>query len=170
VLFFGDSHVAGLDVASLVPNALNFGIGGDTVRSLAYRLRFYETVKTAKSIAIAVGLNELSTASAERAAGLFADLLNTLDVTRTVVCSVFPVDLSLPSVAAKFGRDMNDRIAEFNERIAALAASKRALFVQSLPPGRFLPAIWHSGDGVHLNPTGYKLWATRLRDCPLLQA
>ncbi|GIL38134.1 SGNH/GDSL hydrolase family protein [Roseiterribacter gracilis] len=169
-VFFGDSHVAGLDVASVTTGALNFGIGGDTVRSLAFRLRFYETAKTARAAVIAVGLNELAGASPERAADMFDDVLKAIAAPQICVCSVFPVDLTMPSVIAKFGRDMNHRIADFNERIAARTAAHKAIFLQSLPQAGGLPEIWHGGDGVHLNATGYKIWASRLRDCPVLQA
>lgn len=173
-LFFGDSHVAGLDVAAVAPGALNFGIGGDTIRSLAYRLRFYQSVKTARAVAVAVGFNELGNASPQRAAEMFGELLDQIGPdqsgrARICVCSVFPVDLTVQTALARLGHDMNDRIADFNQRIEALAAARQLTFVQSLPPARSLPSALHGGDGVHLNAAGYALWAARLRDCPLLQ-
>ncbi|MDB5366025.1 MAG: lipolytic protein family, partial [Rhodospirillales bacterium] len=173
-LFFGDSHVAGLDVAGIAPGALNFGIGGDTIRSLTYRLRFYETVKTASAIALAIGFNEISVASPQRAAEMFGGLLDRIGPdqisrARVCICSVFPVDLAVQPALAKFGHDMNERIADFNQRIEALAVSQHLPFVQSFPPGASLPSSLHGGDGVHLNAAGYKLWAARLRECALLR-
>jgi lysophospholipase L1-like esterase len=166
--------VAGLDVAAVTPGALNFGIGGDTIRSLGYRLRFYQSVKTARAIAVAVGFNELGNASPERAADMFGELLDQIGPdqagrARICVCSVFPVDLSVQAALAKLGHDMNDRIADFNQRVEALAAARHLPFVQSLPPARSLPPALHGGDGVHLNAAGYALWAGRLRDCALLR-
>jgi lysophospholipase L1-like esterase len=75
-----------------------------------------------------------------------------------------PIDLTAPGVARKFGADRNVRIADFNRRIAALAAEHRMRFVQLLPSNEMLPAEWHIGDGVHLNATGYAVWAARLRE------
>jgi lysophospholipase L1-like esterase len=162
--FFGDSHVAGLDVAAIDPRALNFGIGGDTVRSLSYRLRFYQTVKSASRIVVATGFNELANASPERAASMFDEVLAAFGSVRTYVCSVFPVDLTVPNLIGRLGRDINERIADFNRRIAAVAAARNAKFVVSLPPSFMLPSTWHGGDGVHLNAAGYQIWAGRLRE------
>src|SRR5262245_21550491 len=41
VLFFGDSLVQGLCVVAVTPNAVNFGIGGDTTAGLLDRLPHY---------------------------------------------------------------------------------------------------------------------------------
>ncbi|MBB3410676.1 hypothetical protein FHT87_004608 [Rhizobium sp. BK316] len=62
IAFFGDSNIDGLDLGE-IPFASNFGIGGDTIEGLIYRLRSgsYSCLTNARAIVLAgIPLNNLT--------------------------------------------------------------------------------------------------------------
>ena len=56
-MFLGDSHVQGLAVSSITPNAVNLGIGGNTTVGLIQRLQNLKSLQLARTVVIAIGYN-----------------------------------------------------------------------------------------------------------------
>ncbi len=82
IAFFGDSNIDGLDLGE-IPFASNFGIGGDTIEGLIYRLRSgsYSCLTNARAIVLAgTPLNNLTQESPNIAAieGLYSSVMNYL--------------------------------------------------------------------------------------------
>lgn len=63
IAFFGDSNIDGMDLGE-IPFASNYGIGGDTVEGLIYRLRSgsYSSLSNARAVVLAgIPFNNLTT-------------------------------------------------------------------------------------------------------------
>jgi len=60
VLFFGDSLTEHLDVPQVIPQGVNFGISKDTTSGLLKRLPLYDSIKRARAIVLAIGVNDLA--------------------------------------------------------------------------------------------------------------
>jgi lysophospholipase L1-like esterase len=57
-IFFGDSQIQGMDFSPRL-NAVNFGITGDTSYGVAHRMKQYLSIKNARAIFLACGVNDL---------------------------------------------------------------------------------------------------------------
>ena len=57
-IFFGDSITQSLNVNSVTDRGVNYGIGGDTSLGLLNRLEYYNSLKKADKILVAIGIND----------------------------------------------------------------------------------------------------------------
>lgn len=160
VLFLGDSHVESLAVNMLSPDAVNFGIGGDTSAALLRRVMDYQSVRHARAIVIVIGGNDLVLRDDASILANLRQLLSELPATTPVLLStILPVD-----------DQANARLQARTPRLAGLA-TKYAELCAAFPQCRLLdsyrlfvdehgrmPSIWHEGDGIHLNNAGNLRW------------
>ncbi len=173
VLFLGDSITEGwfgggakIWQSEWTPlNAANFGIGGDEVQHVLWRVLNGEIEGVSpKVIVIMVGTNNLGNAGhngPDTARGielLVSTLRAKLPAAKILLFGVFPRD-RMPET--KFRRE----IAEINRRIGALAGGA-VTFVDITkdflePSGEILPTIMP--DFLHLTEAGYEIWARELR-------
>lgn len=56
--FLGDSITQSLNVNSVTDRGVNYGIGGDTSLGLLNRLEYYNSLKKADKILVAIGIND----------------------------------------------------------------------------------------------------------------
>ena len=159
-LFIGDSHTQGLAVSAVSPQSVNYGIGGDTTSGVLKRLPFYQSISDARAVVIAVGGNDLKSASPDQVLVNFKLLLKQIPTSvQVLVSAAFPVD---ETVAVTGGRN-NANIQSLNALLAALAQQQNNVrFVSSYDKlandqGQ-LDKRLHTGDGVHLNSQGYQVW------------
>lgn len=161
IILLGDSIIAQLD--TLIPETINFGVGGDTTHTLLARLPMLRSVSRGRAVVIGVGVNDLKYRPIEQIARDYQSVLAGLPPMLPVVAvSVLPVDENGPAA--------RQRPYLRNERLRALnAALQRACAAR--PGCGFLdvwPALARAGvygdDGWHLSPEGNQILARALRD------
>ncbi|MFW6153868.1 MAG: SGNH/GDSL hydrolase family protein [Planctomycetota bacterium] len=163
VLCFGDSFTAGLCTLTFSKEAVNFGLGSDTVDDIRRRLGRYTSLERCAAVVLAAGFNDLLSEPADRTGERYRLLLQELpSEVPIVVCGVLPVDPGGRS------RPDNAEIAALNRRIAELCAGEDRWHYLQPPRGLTddtgaLRRDVHDGDGVHLNAQGYAIWAAALR-------
>ena len=59
LVVLGDSIAEQIDASRLAGDAVNYGIGGDTVRTLLWRLPVLRSVEHARAIVVNIGVNDL---------------------------------------------------------------------------------------------------------------
>jgi len=168
VIFIGDSIVQGLAVAAVHPLSINYGIGSDTTKGVLDRLPIYmPALERARTIVLAIGINDIRYRSADDSIQNYIRILDTLPQDRRVVVSaILPIDES--SRVELAGR--KEWINRFNTSLRRITdARELVMFVDSATAldtdgdGRLDPSL-HDGDGVHLNSAGNIVWASRLPD------
>ena len=164
-VFIGDSITQSLAVSNVAANSFNFGIGSDTTYGVLQRLDTYRHLHRAKTIVLAIGINDLKVRDPEETLLNYERILNKLPKgVNVVISTLHPVDDQLR------GRGVNNqRIQQINRGLKILAkASEQRVYtdISSLISGSDgnLKAAYHVGDGIHLTPAGYALWTVALRD------
>lgn len=158
LVFIGDSHVQSLAVATLSTDAVNWGIGGDTSAALRQRAH-YHRLADARAIVLVIGSNDLG----------LRDDASILTNVQALLRQWAPVPVLLSTILPVDDRS-NPRLQARPARLARLAPAYAALCQQfshcqlldsyqlfADHDGR-LPVIWHEGDGIHLNASGYERW------------
>lgn len=163
-IFIGDSLIQGLVTFSVVDKSVNFGIGGDTSFAVLQRIDEYQSIHTAKSIVMMIGINDLVRGRKE------SDLIKNVELILKKMGDV-PVYLSavLP-VDEQAGpwSGLNKKIDSVNQQFMNLSENLqnvRFLNSNSVLRGNsgYLLASAHVGDGIHLSPKGYALWVEFLK-------
>ncbi|MBD3337195.1 MAG: hypothetical protein GF355_16910, partial [Candidatus Eisenbacteria bacterium] len=166
VIFIGDSMVQGLSVSAVAAPAVNYGIGGDTTSGVLARLPAYDSLKKARAIVVAVGINDMEIRDNAGILSNYAEILRRLpEDVPVIISAVLPVDEEIRTDWRGWNRD---RIAPLNSELARLAHGSRNLhFVDAAPllvdPRGNLAGELHVGDGLHLNPQGNAVWIEVLR-------
>jgi len=163
-VWLGDSLVEDLDCRSLNPSCLNLSVAGDTVFGVLHRIDKHRSLAGAATVHLAVGHNDLGrTHNISYIASLYEQILVAIPPGPTVVChAVLPVD-----ARATDNRD-NETIRALNDELRLVCgrhARARYLDVTTAfvdPTGNLIAEL-HTGDGVHLTPTGYSRWQSALR-------
>jgi lysophospholipase L1-like esterase len=146
-LLLGDSIVAKLDAARVAPGAANFGLSGDTVRTLAARLPTLAALDGAGGIVLGVGVNDLKYREPAEIAAEYAALLAALPNVPVLALLPLPVDEAGPAA--------RERPYLRNARIAALDQAERAACA-ARPGCTAVAATPAFGpDGWHLSAEGY---------------
>ncbi|MFT6734140.1 MAG: lysophospholipase L1-like esterase [Polaribacter sp.] len=161
-IFLGDSHIQGLAVSEVIGKSVNFGIGKDTVKRLINRMRYYDSMQSAKNIVIAVGINDLQHKSVEETLKEFKKLLKKLpkDVF-VLVNGVFTID------EGKFqGQISNQNIFRLNIELKKIVNERSNSYFLDINPqlsynGQLIEE-YHIGDGIHLSEKGYHIWIQAL--------
>ena len=163
VIFLGDSLTQGLNVAAVINQAVNYGIGMDTSYGLLQRVPQYKSLTEASTVVIAIGINDLIRVKRSPAGVLknYEAILESLPTEiKVIMQAIFPVD------ETKGLNGTNARIIQLNEMLKVLAEEKGHTFInlqeQYLSDEGNLKDILHIGDGLHLSSEGYKLWITAL--------
>ncbi|MGJ8696762.1 MAG: GDSL-type esterase/lipase family protein [Verrucomicrobiaceae bacterium] len=165
-IFLGDSITQGLCVSAVTPLAVNYGIGGDTTSGLLDRLPHYPSLARAKTIVLAIGINDMhhreDAATLQNIKTIRASLPPNTPV---LISGILPLDPSAPGHPFKIS---TSRITTLNQQLATFAdATPHTGFLPPSPQftdqnGLLLPHL-HLGDGLHLNPAGYQIWISALR-------
>lgn len=160
LVLLGDSIATQLDAARIAGDAVNYGIGGDTTRTLLWRLPLLRSVESARTVVVIVGVNDLGLRPVPAIAADYRALLAAFPPAAVlVVVSPLPVDEAFVSAYGRPGLG--------NAALRSINAALRPL-CEARPGCRFLdawPAFWdgaagnmqrslHRGDGLHLSPAG----------------
>jgi lysophospholipase L1-like esterase len=164
MVFIGDSQVQGLAVSRLSRHAINLGIGGDTSTKLLERWPHYQSLQNAKLIFVAVGINDLFQSQDENLVKNMASLIAMVPSSTSIyIGAILPL-----AQTSKHFSTFQARIEKQNAALQKLSAQHAnvnfvdyyADFVEAdtkTPSNPFLV------DGLHLNPTGYELMITKLK-------
>ena len=151
---------------------LNQAISGDTATGLLKRLKVFEDTKP-QAVFVMIGINDLLKGKSDQE--ILADyeqIITTLKKqhpkTKIVVQSVLPrAKEKVTGANAQQVLDLsNERIYQFNRRLAAMADQAnvsfldlRALFADQ--EGFLRPEL--TTDGLHLSPQGYLVWRSAIQ-------
>ncbi len=140
--------------------AANFGIGGDKVENVLWRVRNGELDRIApRVVVLLIGTNNLGSNSVEDILAtqleLIVEIHRHLPKTKVLLLGVFPrVD--------SWSKDFRGNIEPINQGLARLADGHFIHFLNigdlfKSPAGGISPKIMH--DGLHLTEKGYEIWA-----------
>ncbi|MBL4763899.1 MAG: hypothetical protein JKX67_01245 [Colwellia sp.] len=163
-IFIGDSITQGLAVSAVSPLSVNYGIGSDTTLGVLERLPMYKSIDSAKSIVIAIGVNDLKRRGNNEILYNYKKILEYIPHDKNIVISaILPVDENVQSVKVS-----NERIFNLNLELHELTRNyNNVVFVNSRSllqnTDRNLKDNFHIGDGVHLSTDGYEVWINQIK-------
>lgn len=159
VVFFGDSMVQGLNVSSLTDNALNFGIGGDTLPALAQRISLFEELQRSRGVVIGVGINSVGHLDATQLIETQEQLITSLHhLPMQLWLAILPTS---EAFSAKERKKLTE-IKQINRAAEAVCLTIKNCHFLSPPSGLlsktgYLKESMHT-DGIHLGKLGYEIW------------
>lgn len=159
-LLLGDSQLQAFPADLLRGKVVNFAIGGEATNRLADRLGHYSLLRTAKTIVLASGSNDLREGrDVDAVLAAWQRALTRIPPESTLICvGVFPRRLWHPAE--------HERRTTLNQRIEQACAARAARFIDPyalLTDGqRLLRAEFDDGDGMHLTGTAYQRLAQAL--------
>lgn len=170
IVLLGDSIMGGVPAESVGPNAVNFGLGGDTTYLLLRRLPMLRSIERAGAVVIEVGVNDLKYRAPAEAAAFYGDILRRIPASTPVLAlSVLPVDETKPVIARR--SDLrNANIAALNDAIRAACHHRPNCRYLDLWPlawdaSRGAPrSEWFGPDGWHLSAAGGERMAAWIRN------
>ncbi|WP_028471273.1 SGNH/GDSL hydrolase family protein [Neptunomonas japonica] len=153
VIFLGDSITQGMSVSDISNKSVNFGLGGDTSKNLLSRVASMESIKEADKIIIEIGVNDIQQ-------GLINTVKNVERILNLIDSSVPVFLLAILPVDESKTKKINRTIATTNKEYKAICEKKEnCTFIENyqrlMNSNRQLKKQYHSGDGVHLNESGY---------------
>lgn len=158
-LLLGDSLIAEIEAGQVAPDAENFGLGGETLRTLRARMPTLPAAFTARRLLIGAGVNDLKYRDpleiTADASALLNDLPSSIGI---VLLSPLPVDESVKTVRQRWYL-RNVRIRAITEGLRGICAARPScVFVDAWPVmtdgGTGLAPRWHGPDGWHLSAAG----------------
>lgn len=153
VLFLGDSITQGMSVSDISNKSVNFGLGGDTSENLLSRITTMESINQADKIIIEIGVNDIQQGFTNTVKNV-ERILNLIDADVSIfLLAILPVDESKT-------KKINKTIAATNKEYKAICKTKEnCTFIDNyqrlINSKQQLKSEYHSGDGVHLNESGY---------------
>ena len=166
ITLLGDSLIASFPASQVPPGAANFGIAGDTIDGLLLRLPSYRLSNT-NMIIVEIGINNWAKDGFADFGGKYRHLLAMLPSAASIVAT------SLPPTSEESSRYYFD----FQAPRTAIATANREIrgACEEAPNCRFLDLLtalsdndsnlqtqYDRGDGVHLSPAAYAVWAKML--------
>lgn len=157
VIFIGDSIIQGMCVSCITENSINFGIGLDTTAGVLRRISLYKSLKQAKAIVLAIGLNDTRVRSNAEILANYRRILQAIPADRPVIFSAI-----LPMARhPRWPDNTNNRIIELNksaEKICLKRLSCKFVNIgkRLMDNNGLLEEQYHIGDGIHPSPAGYQ--------------
>jgi lysophospholipase L1-like esterase len=163
IYFIGDSHTQGLATQSIVASSVNYGIGSDTTVGVLNRIRFYNSLASAKALVLAIGFNDLKQRSAQETSKNIEKIINQIPAIIVIFLNdVFPVNSNTklyPSIGRKI-KQLNKNIANICENYQNVNCIDTYNYMIDIDS---LSIKYDIGDGIHLNEKGYKLWISLIK-------
>jgi lysophospholipase L1-like esterase len=163
VALLGDSLMEQLDAGLIAADAVNFGHGGSTTRTLAVEMPVLRSLEQSRGVVLEIGVNDLKYRPIDAIAHDYALVLDQLATAPWLLAiSVLPVD---PNGDAARQRSYlrNDTIAALNNKLRAVC--------QARPDCRFVDVSVsvsrgdaYGPDGWHLSAAGNHALASMIRD------
>lgn len=163
-VFIGDSHIQGLWTDSVAERSVNYGIGGDTTFGVMQRLHDYASLGRARLVVLAIGGNDPSYRNDGAVIANYRAIRAALPPRG---CLVVAVVLPVRESARTELRDRTAHITAINQGMRDVFGDRAAIAdanTSLADPDGMLRREYDSGDGVHLSPAGYVVWARSLRE------
>lgn len=144
-IFLGDSITAGLATNAVTPNAVNYGIGGQTTEALLQAMPDYTSVQRAKLVVLSIGTVDLVSG---RTIGL--------DQRLAALADAIPGPMLWNAVPPTTHADVRST----NATIRQLCAAKPGCTFVQAP----ITPLDLMADGTHLLPSGYEKWIDAMRE------
>jgi hypothetical protein len=160
IYLFGDSIIQGFNENLLSINALNFGIGNETISQLTQRLDNYSNIDNIKGILLLTGHNDLEDSTPESTLNRYKTLIDKLPRDKVIVHAV----LNVYEANKKLSK-LNTKINYFNLLLRNFCIEQNIKYLNvnsELNEGGQLKQNYQIGDGVHLNAQGNKILAREL--------
>jgi len=163
LIFIGDSLIQGLSVTAVHPKAVNFGIGHDTVKGVSKRSLNYQSLMSASSVIISIGINDLRAEPVKKVISDYREMLQLLpQIPNIYIHEVLPIDSRL------LGTELQEKITLFNEDLFKITKDFDNITLLKYSPEFIglhgdLKASLHLGDGLHLNKNGSYIWIQQLK-------
>jgi len=163
IIFIGDSLMKGLAVSAIYPQSVNYGIGFDTTLGVLSRINEYKSIKQAKAVILAIGINDLRWRSNSEIIQNYRKIIEILNGTRIVISSILPID---EIVSHRIGQ--NKRIININKGLRKIDKENSKVYFLDMAKhlsdnNKQLRNEFHIGDGVHLNKLGNSVWIKQLK-------
>jgi len=165
VVFLGDSITVGLATSNISPKSENFGIDGDTIDGLLFRIPRYH-LDCARTIVVEIGINDWRHDGFQNFEDKYRQLLRGLPQSVPVIATaIFPVNGDAKehpewAHAPAAIRKANGEIAGVCNQFT------NCRFLDLTPlladPSGTLQSIYDVGDGVHLSSAAYRVWTRNL--------
>lgn len=166
VVFFGDSITHDSDFREFFPEKkiVNCGYPGDDLEGMIERV--YPLAKlTPETVFVLGGINGLTDKNVDESIAVYSRLMDTLKEnlpdSKIVIQSVLPISGKREPFICR-----NSTILEFNGKLKRLTEEKGVAFVDLYPlyarDGEIDPEV--TGDGLHLYPEAYGLWAEKIEE------
>ena len=162
-IFIGDSHIQGLAVSAISPNAVNYGIGNDSTVGVIERLPYYESLSSSKLVVLAIGFNDLKRRNNEEITENIKTILMYIpSKSRIILCAINPV-------GEKKHETYGDRINILNNSLRQISMQYSNVtylnsFKEALSPKGYLQQKYLLPDNIHLSEQGYSIWIAKLTD------
>ncbi len=161
VILLGDSHIQGLYLNDICPNAVNLGIGGDTTSGLLARLPYYSHLQSASAVVLLIGYNDLVYRSNNQIIEQYQQVLAQLpQKSKKLLVAIPPPASTFADVeAAQRVQQLNVALQKIAER-----SSQTAFIVgtwQNLPVATADSLLL--ADKIHLADSGYRVLRNQLQ-------
>lgn len=157
IVFLGDSITHSWDVNAVTLGVVNFAIGGEATPQLSGRIENFNFTHTARAVVIAIGTNDIGRgypiATSELA---IRKVLDNISVP-VVLAGIHPIDESKRGYT-------NAQIDARNALWEAVCSEYANCTFAPSPFTAPLEDQYSVGDGLHLNPLAYSIWAGTIRD------
>jgi lysophospholipase L1-like esterase len=163
VIFLGSSLTQGLAVAAVAPYSVNYGIGGETTTQLLEAIPHYRSLRRAKNLVLAIGINDILQGKQNRLHENYSKIIAALPRDVPLIWSSI-----MPVRAASWMRMKKTDIQDTNRIIKSLCERRgNCTFVDMNPQFKdsnnsTIPQYFLD-DGIHLSPDGYRRWISALK-------
>lgn len=155
IIMIGDSITQGI----IYPRFINYGIGSDTTYGVLNRLEKYKSLQEANKIILMIGINDLKRRSDNQIIENYQKIIEYFPNNKLIVFSILPVN---EAVVLKNSEMNNIRINKLNKELSRICKNNSVVFIdiseEYLNKDGYLDSKFHVGDGIHLNPEGYRIW------------
>jgi lysophospholipase L1-like esterase len=163
VVFLGDGHVQALAVTAVSPDAVNFGIGGQSTAQLLEAIPSYKSLRRASAIVLEIGISDIVHGKQAGLQQRYQRIVASLPRETTLIWN------AVMPIRHKPWMKMNPSdIAEANRIINSLCESRgKCIFVDTWKflgdnNGKINQKYYLEG-GEYLSDDGYKEWVRSLR-------
>jgi len=154
LILIGDSQIESMDVSGFRPDAVNFGIGGDTWFGLSQRMPDYTSLSHADGVVLLAGINDLRHTSVAEIVQQAKGALNMLpDDVPVYLASIMPVDPVKVPISLSDIQLLNDGL----ETLCRENCSYIDVYNAFLTSAGTVNTSLLQDDGIHLNRRGYQI-------------
>ncbi len=164
--FIGDSHIQSLTNQIINLKSINLGIGSDTTDGVLSRIKLYKSLKTANSIILGIGFNDLKTKDVNYVVNnINKIILNLPKISKIFILELYPINNN----SKIYSIELSNKIKSFNKKLSVICDARiyltciktHHLFTQKNK--QTLDIKYDIGDGIHLNSKARAKLITKIK-------